>query len=222
METRVNFMEKGTGAIRAMYGLGGYLAASPLDESLLNLVYFRVSQINGLRTFPSEASRIPCARRTESGENILYDDQDATLWDRELIRQGRVFLDRSATGEQLSAYHLEAGIAYGHCQKEDTSRKWESILHYYDLLTQVNAAPAVTLNRLYALYRARGREEALREAAAPPYAGNTFYHLLMGELCSHVENRQALDHFAAALGLVKTDADKAAIRKKIGAIQSWN
>lgn len=47
MEKRVNFMEKGAGAIRAMYGLGGYLAASPLDESLLNLVYFRVSQING-------------------------------------------------------------------------------------------------------------------------------------------------------------------------------
>lgn len=47
MEKRVNFMEKGAGAIRAMYGLGAYLASSTLEESLLNLVFFRVSQING-------------------------------------------------------------------------------------------------------------------------------------------------------------------------------
>lgn len=47
MEKRVNFMEKGAGAIKAMYGLGAYLASSPLEESLLDLVYYRVSQING-------------------------------------------------------------------------------------------------------------------------------------------------------------------------------
>lgn len=47
MEKRVNFMEKGAGAIRAMYGLGAYLASSTLEETLLDLIYLRVSQING-------------------------------------------------------------------------------------------------------------------------------------------------------------------------------
>jgi len=47
MEQRVNFFEKGQGAIKALFGLGGHLAKSPVERELLNLVYFRVSQING-------------------------------------------------------------------------------------------------------------------------------------------------------------------------------
>jgi len=47
MEQRINIFEKGSGAMQALYGLGQYLAKSPVEQSLLNLVYFRVSQING-------------------------------------------------------------------------------------------------------------------------------------------------------------------------------
>lgn len=47
MEQRINVHEKGQHALKAMYGLGMYLAKSSLEQSLLHLVYFRVSQING-------------------------------------------------------------------------------------------------------------------------------------------------------------------------------
>jgi AhpD family alkylhydroperoxidase len=47
MEQRINPYEKGQGAFKAMFGLGIYLSKSPVERSLLNLVYFRVSQING-------------------------------------------------------------------------------------------------------------------------------------------------------------------------------
>jgi len=47
MEQRINAFEKGHAAMRSLYSLGAYLAKSPLDQSLLDLVYFRVSQING-------------------------------------------------------------------------------------------------------------------------------------------------------------------------------
>ncbi|MDP9076520.1 MAG: carboxymuconolactone decarboxylase family protein [Bacteroidota bacterium] len=47
MEQRINAFEKGQNAMKAMYGLGAYLTKSPVEQSLLNLVYFRVSQING-------------------------------------------------------------------------------------------------------------------------------------------------------------------------------
>jgi AhpD family alkylhydroperoxidase len=47
METRINLFEKGGNALKAMYGLGAYLAKSPIEHGLLDLVYFRVSQING-------------------------------------------------------------------------------------------------------------------------------------------------------------------------------
>ncbi len=47
MQQRINPHEKGKNAYKAMYNLGAYLAKSPIEESLLDLIYFRVSQING-------------------------------------------------------------------------------------------------------------------------------------------------------------------------------
>ncbi len=47
MKQRMNAYEKGSRAMKALYGLGTYLAKSAIEQSLLNLIYFRVSQING-------------------------------------------------------------------------------------------------------------------------------------------------------------------------------
>ena len=47
MEQRLNAFEQGPGALKALYGIGAYLAKSSLDQNLLHLLYFRVSQING-------------------------------------------------------------------------------------------------------------------------------------------------------------------------------
>ena len=47
MEQRINGFEKGQGVLKAMFGLGAYLAKSSLEKSLLHLIEFRVSQING-------------------------------------------------------------------------------------------------------------------------------------------------------------------------------
>ena len=47
MEQRMNVQEKGQNALKALFALGGYLKKSPLEQKLLELMYFRVSQING-------------------------------------------------------------------------------------------------------------------------------------------------------------------------------
>jgi AhpD family alkylhydroperoxidase len=47
MEQRINILEKGKGAMTAMHGLGAYLKKCNIEQSLLELIYFRVSQING-------------------------------------------------------------------------------------------------------------------------------------------------------------------------------
>jgi len=47
MKQRMNPFEKRKGALQALYGLGIYLSKSPVEKSLLNLIYYRVSQING-------------------------------------------------------------------------------------------------------------------------------------------------------------------------------
>jgi AhpD family alkylhydroperoxidase len=47
MKPRINIMEKGQDAVKAMFSLGKYLSKSPIERSLLNLIDFRISQING-------------------------------------------------------------------------------------------------------------------------------------------------------------------------------
>lgn len=47
MKERINLLEKGQNAFKALYGVGAYLAKSKVEHSLLDLIYFRVSQING-------------------------------------------------------------------------------------------------------------------------------------------------------------------------------
>jgi RNA polymerase sigma-70 factor (ECF subfamily) len=57
-----------------------------------------------------QLSRLP-ARTDTLGDIILLEDQDRSLWDRTMINEGMRELDLSASGEELSKYHLEAGIA---------------------------------------------------------------------------------------------------------------
>ena len=47
MEQRMNVFAKGQAAMKALYGIGGYLAKSAVEQSILHMIYFRVSQING-------------------------------------------------------------------------------------------------------------------------------------------------------------------------------
>ena len=108
--------------------------------------------------FCFHASRFK-ARRTESGEMILYADQDESLWNTELIERGMYFLNKAAQGDNVSKYHLEASIAYWHTIKEDTLEKWENILQLYNHLLSIEYSPIAALNRTFALSKARGKRE---------------------------------------------------------------
>lgn len=104
------------------------------------------------------------ARMNENGEHVLYDEQDTNLWNADLISKGGYFLNCSASGDTLSRYHLEAGIAYWNAQKTDTKEKWENILQFYNRLLQVECSPIAALNRTYALSKANGKPEAIEAA----------------------------------------------------------
>jgi RNA polymerase sigma factor (sigma-70 family) len=170
-------------------------------NALVALMCFHASRLN--------------ARMGRNNQPVLYENQDEELWDKELIEKGKYFLELSAQGNEISSYHLEAGIAFWNCEKEDSSEKWESILHHYDLLLEINYSPAVALNRLYALYKARGREEALQEAMNWNASGNHFYHTLLGELYKGQDDQMAAEQFIKALGLARTEAERQVIREKM-------
>lgn len=175
-----------------------------------------VSALMALMCF--HASRFE-ARTGHDGEMILYQDQDETLWNRELIEKGTYFLNRASTGVTLSKYHLEAGIAYWHTQKEDTGEKWENILQLYNSLIILEYSPIVALNRTYALAMTNGKEEAIHEAEKLNLTTNHLYYALLGNLYTGINNVIAIQHFKTALALAAPAADKAAISRNIEKLQ---
>lgn len=158
------------------------------------------------------------ARQDENHPHVLYEQQDDELWDKELISRGNHFLILSAQGQEMTSYHLEARIAYWHCQKNDTHEKWENILDCYNQLLLINYSPAVALNRAYALYKAKGWREALAEAEKLKLESNHFYFTLLGELYKNVDRIKAKENFKKALSLAKTETDKQLLQEKIESV----
>lgn len=172
-------------------------------------------QVNALLALMCfHASRFE-ARINKNGEIILYEEQDPNLWSADLISKGGYFLNCAANGNQVSKYHLEAGIAYWHTIKADTKEKWENILQLYNQLLKIEYSPIAALNRTYALAKANGKEVAITEAEKLNLTGNHFYFTLLGELYIGVDNIKAKEHFQKAVSLAKTISDKQTIQKKM-------
>jgi RNA polymerase sigma-70 factor (ECF subfamily) len=177
------------------------LSNKPRVNALLSLMCFHASRFE--------------ARFNKDGEFILYDEQDTTLWNDDLISRGSYFLNCAASGNEISKYHLEAAIAYWNTQKTDRKEKWENILQLYNRLLQIEYSPIAALNRTYALSRANGKQEAIREAEKLKLTTNHFYFVLLGELYSGIDDEQAKLHLEKALNLAKTLTDRETIQKKL-------
>jgi predicted RNA polymerase sigma factor len=121
----------------------------------------------------------------------------------------------ASSGDQLSRYHLEAGIAYWHTQKEDSAEKWEAILQLYNRLLQLHYSPVAALNRTYALSKANGKRAAITAALKLELRSNHFYFALLGELYTGLDDAEALRNFQKALVLARTLQDQHAIQRKI-------
>lgn len=173
----------------------------PKTNALIALMCFHASRFS--------------ARQTGEGALILYEQQNEELWDTALINQGIYFLNLSAAGNELTSYHLEARIAYWHCQKEDTKEKWEDILQLYNELLLINYSPGVALNRTFALYKANGAHIALIEAEKLKLENNHFYFILLGELYKNIDSQKAKHNFLLAYSLAKTQTEQQEIQLKI-------
>lgn len=178
----------------------------PAVNALFSLMCFHASRFD--------------ARMDQHGEIILYDEQDDSLWNDELITRGTNYLIRASRGDQLTRYHLEAAIAYWHTRKTPSAEKWESILQLYNKLLILEYSPMAALNRTYALAKAKGNAIAIVEAEKlTQLADNHLYHCLLGHLYTGVDNMEALHHLGVALKLTKVSSEKKQIEKNIMAIK---
>jgi RNA polymerase sigma-70 factor (ECF subfamily) len=161
-----------------------------------------------------------------NGENdiVLLEDQDRSLWNRELINEALALLDKAIRHRQPGPYQFQAAIAALHSRAkraEDTD--WEEIELLYRALERIQPSPVVTLNRAVAVSKLRGPEEALRlvETLGEKLDGYFYYHGLRGGLLKQIGRaREAHEAFDRAIALAHSAAEAAHIRGQIDSLQN--
>jgi RNA polymerase sigma-70 factor (ECF subfamily) len=161
------------------------------------------------------AARFP-ARAGSDGSLFLLREQDRTRWDRRLISDGLRALDRSASGDEVSRYHLEAGIAACHAVAASwEATDWAQILAQYDRLQALTKSPVVAVNRAVAVSRVHGPLAGLAAldevAALPPLENYPLLPAVQAELWREAgDPARAADYYRAALA-----------RARLGPEQRW-
>jgi RNA polymerase sigma-70 factor (ECF subfamily) len=154
--------------------------------------------------------------RLDSEGNLLrLQDQDRSRWDKSMISRGMFHFAQSGAGDDLSEYHLEAGIAACHCAAKDyESTDWHKILSLYDRLVEFDQSPVVALNRAVAVANVRGPQaglEAVRSVRGLNKLGS--YYLLyavLGEFEMRSGNLQvAAEQFRKSFELAETKSERA-------------
>jgi RNA polymerase sigma-70 factor (ECF subfamily) len=170
------------------------------------------------------AARLP-ARIDASGNLSSLFDQDRSTWDQQLIAEGISFLDRSATGSELSEYHLEAAIASVHATAggiDDTD--WAKIVSLYDSLMTLRPSPVVALNRAIAIAQRDGPDRGIEEIQTitdrDRLKSYPFYWAALGEFELRSKRYEtAHGHFRSALALARNEAERHFFSQRLQASQ---
>jgi RNA polymerase sigma factor (sigma-70 family) len=166
------------------------------------------------------AARLP-ARIDPDGELSALVDQDRTAWDARRMEEGLGLFERSASGEEVTPYHLEAAIAVTHTSArtlEETD--WRAIVSLYDRLMALAPSPVVALNRAIAIGERDGAERGLEAlhaiADSERLARYPFHPAALGELELRRGHRAAArEHFRTALGLARNETERRFLEKRL-------
>ncbi|WP_257667438.1 RNA polymerase sigma factor [Parapedobacter tibetensis] len=171
------------------------LTNTPQTNALLSLMCFQSSRLD--------------ARVSDTGEAILFEQQDKNLWDKELIEKGNYYLINACAGSTnwRTKYHLEAGIAYWHTTPTDEN-KWQYILQLYDQLILIAYSPITALNRAFAYAKVHGNKQAIKETENLNLIENSYYHSLLGYLYTDTDIDKANKHYNRAIDLTKSKTER--------------
>ena len=102
------------------------------------------------------------ARTSPTGELILLENQNRSLWNREQIAEGVALLEKALNSRRFGRYTLQAAIAAVHAQAESVAATdWAQIVALYDHLARIQPSPVVQLNRAVAIAMRDGPEAGL-------------------------------------------------------------
>lgn len=179
----------------------------PRVHALLALMY-----LNGARLE---------TRMDDTGNLLRMEEQDRSRWSKTMIQQGVFHLARASTGDQLSEYHLQAGISACHClAADDRSTDWPRILELYDHLLEINPSPIIALNRAVALAKVKGPAQGIAEVEnllnQSPWESYYLTHAVLGEFERQRQDvKAAAGHFQKALRFTEMPSERTYLNKRL-------
>jgi RNA polymerase sigma-70 factor, ECF subfamily len=161
------------------------------------------------------------ARTSPDGEIVLLDDQDRSLWNRDLIAEGLVLVERALQSRRFGPYALQAAIAGVHAQAPDAAATdWEEIVGLYDVLLRADPSPVIELNRAVAVAMRDGPPAGLALIDAILKRGDlNDYHLAhaaRADLCRRLGKIvEARLSYKRAIGLTKQESQRQFLERRL-------
>ena len=161
------------------------------------------------------------ARATDTGEVILLEDQDRTLWNKEQIDEGSRLVERALASRRAGPYSIQAAIAAVHAGSADAATTdWSEIVGLYDVLSRVEPSPVVELNRAVAVAMRDGPAAGLALVDAILNRGDLreyrLAHAARADLCRRLgRTADARVSYKRALALTKQEPERRFLEKRL-------
>ncbi len=163
-------------------------------------------------------------RSTASGEIILLENQDRSLWDRQAIAEASGLVSRALRSGRCGAYSLQAAIAAVHAEADSYAQTdWSEIIGLYNVLLSLEPSPVVALNRAVAIAMRDGPDAGISQINQILEAGQLpGYHRIFvarGELLRRKgDSAAARSDYEMALSLARQEPERELIRKRLSEI----
>ncbi len=161
------------------------------------------------------------ARTSADGELVLLDDQQRSLWNRELIAEGSALVTRAFSAREIGPYAIQAAIAAVHAQAPvPDATNWVEIVGLYDLLALAGRSPVVELNRAVAIAMrddpATGLELIDAILARGELTEYAMAHAARAELCRRLgRTAEARLAYERALGLTRQEPQRRSLERML-------
>ncbi len=165
------------------------------------------------------------ARTSPTGDLILLEDQDRSLWNQNQISEGASLVERALSTGQVGPYTIQAAIASIHAQaSSSTATDWAQIVRLYGMLLQTNPSPVVELNRAVAVAMRDGPAAGLTLIDTILARGDLEnYHLshaARADLCRRLgRTKEARASYKRALSLTQQEPERRFLRKRLNELQ---
>jgi RNA polymerase sigma-70 factor (ECF subfamily) len=168
------------------------------------------------------------ARTTPGGDLILLEEQDRSLWNRDLISEGLALLERALSSRRFGPYTLQAAIVAVHAEASSAdTTDWAQIVGLYSLLLRLNPSPVVELNRAVAVAMLDGPSAGLELIDAILARGDLAdYHLAhsaRADLCRRLgRTAAARASYERALALAQQEPERRFLERKLHELGARN